>query len=86
MLFRSASSDIYNLGTEEGRSVLEVVRMAEKVTGRDISYTVGPKRQGDVAVLLASKEKAEKALGWRPSLSSLETIIDTAWNWHRRAR
>lgn len=85
-LLAGASSDIYNLGTEEGRSVLEVVRMAEKVTGRDIPYTVGPKRQGDVAVLLASKEKAEKALGWKPSLSSLETIIDTAWNWHRRAR
>jgi UDP-glucose 4-epimerase len=39
-----------------------------------------------VAVLLASKAKAEKLLGWRPRLSGLETIIETAWKWHSRAR
>ncbi|MBM3304908.1 MAG: UDP-glucose 4-epimerase GalE [Candidatus Aminicenantes bacterium] len=84
-LLTGASSDVFNLGTEEGRSVLEVVRTAAKVTGQSIPYTVGPRRQGDVAVLLASKEKAEKGLGWEPRLSSLETIIGTAWDWHRRA-
>jgi UDP-glucose 4-epimerase len=38
-----------------------------------------------VAVLLASKAKAERALGWKARLSSLESIVETAWNWHRRA-
>jgi UDP-glucose 4-epimerase len=71
---------------ESGHSVLEVIRAAEKVTGRAVTYDIGPRRQGDVAVLLASKEKAERSLGWKPRLSSLETIIETAWNWHRKAR
>jgi len=79
-------SDVINLGTESGHSVLEVIRAAEKVTGLAVPYDIGPRRQGDVAVLLASKEKAEKSLGWRPRLSSLETIIETAWEWHRKAR
>jgi UDP-glucose 4-epimerase len=84
-LLAGQPSDVINLGTESGHSVLEVIKAAEKATGRPVPYDVGPRRQGDVAVLLASKEKAEKSLGWKPRLSSLETIIETAWNWHRRA-
>jgi UDP-glucose 4-epimerase len=85
-LLAGGSGDVINLGTETGHSVLEVVRTAEKVTGRTVPYDLAPRRQGDVAVLLASKAKAEKALGWRPRLSSLETIVETAWRWHRRPR
>lgn len=84
-LLAGRPSDVINLGTESGHSVLEVIRAAEKVTGRPVPFDMGPRRQGDVAVLLASKKKAEKTLGWKPRLSSLETIIETAWNWHRRA-
>lgn len=84
-LLAGARGDVYNLGTEEGCSVLEVVRTAGKVIGRDIPCTIGPRREGDVPVLLASKGKAERALGWKPRLSSLETIIGTAWHWHRRS-
>jgi UDP-glucose 4-epimerase len=83
-LLAGVPGDVYNLGTEEGRSVLEVVRTAGQVIGRDIPYAIGPRREGDVPVLLASKEKAERAFGWKPRLSSLETIIGTAWDWHRR--
>jgi UDP-glucose-4-epimerase GalE len=85
-LLAGRSSDAINLGTEAGHSVLDVIRAVEKATGRTVPFDVGPRRQGDVAVLLASKEKAEKSLGWKPSLSSLETIIETAWKWHRKAR
>jgi len=85
-LLAGRPSDVINLGTESGHSVREVIKAAEKVTGRPVPYDVGPRRQGDVAVLLASKEKAEKSLGWKPRLASLETIIETAWNWHRKAR
>lgn len=79
-------SGAVNLGTETGHSVLEVIQAAERVTGRAVPYDVGPRRQGDVPVLLASKKMAETSLGWRPRLSSLETIIKTAWDWHRKAR
>jgi UDP-glucose 4-epimerase len=85
-LLAGGPGDIVNLGTEQGRSVLEVIRPAEKVTGRPVPYDIGPRRQGDVAVLLASKARAEKILGWKPRLSTLETIVETAWNWHRKTR
>jgi UDP-glucose 4-epimerase len=85
-LLAGGPGDIVNLGTEQGRSVLEVIRTAEKVTGRPVPYDIGPRRQGDVAVLLASKARAEKILGWKPRLSTLETIVETAWNWHRKTR
>jgi len=84
-LLAGGAGDVINLGIEEGRSVLEVIRAAEKVTGRPVPYDVVARRPGDVAVLLASKAKAEKVLGWKARLSSLETIIETAWEWHRKA-
>ncbi|MGB8958713.1 MAG: UDP-glucose 4-epimerase GalE [Candidatus Aminicenantales bacterium] len=84
-LLADGGGDIINLGTEIGHSVLEVIRTAEKVTGRRVPYDIGPRRQGDVAVLLASKARAEKVLGWKTRLSSLETIVESAWNWHRQA-
>jgi UDP-glucose 4-epimerase len=84
-LLAGGPGDVINLGTETGHSVLEVIRAAEAVTGRPIPYDVAPRRQGDVAVLLASKAKAGKVLGWAPRLSSLETIVESAWNWHRRS-
>jgi UDP-glucose 4-epimerase len=83
-LLAGGPGDIINLGTETGYSVLEVIRTAEKVTGRAVPYDIGPRRLGDVAVLLASKAKAERVLGWKPRLSSLETIVESAWNWHRK--
>jgi UDP-glucose 4-epimerase len=85
-LLAGGPGDIINLGTETGYSVLEVIRTAEKVTGRAVPYDIGPRRLGDVAVLLASKAKAERVLGWKPRLSSLETIVESAWNWHRKIR
>jgi UDP-glucose 4-epimerase len=84
-LLAGAPGDVVNLGTETGHSVLEVIRTAEKVTGRAVPFAIGPRREGDVAVLLASKARAERTLGWKPRLSSLETIVETAWNWHRRS-
>lgn len=84
-LVAGAPGDVINLGTEQGHSVLEVIKAAERVTGRKVPFSPGPRRQGDVPVLLASKEKAARVLGWTPRLSSPETIIGTAWDWHRKA-
>lgn len=75
-------SQVVNLGSSRGYSVLEVIRTAEKVTNRQVSLNYGPRRPGDVPVLLASSERAETWLGWKRKFSDLELIIETAWKWH----
>jgi UDP-glucose 4-epimerase len=76
-------SRIYNLGNGKGFSVHEVIEVTRKVTGKEIKAEVIARRAGDPAVLIASSEKAISELGWAPKFNSLETIIETAWNWHR---
>jgi len=72
----------YNLGNGNGYTVMEVVRTAENVTGREIKTVSADRRPGDPAVLVASSEKIVKELGWKPKYPDLETIIETAWKWH----
>jgi UDP-glucose-4-epimerase GalE len=84
-LMETGESDVLNLGANRGHSVLEVIRTVEAVTGRSVPYQARPRRTGDVPVLLASRQKAERELGWVPSLSDIETIIETAWKWHQTA-
>ncbi|MCK4495883.1 MAG: UDP-glucose 4-epimerase GalE [Candidatus Aminicenantes bacterium] len=83
-LLTSSQSEFINLGTNKGYSVLEIIKKTEVFTGIKIHYRTMPKRRGDVPVLLASKEKAEKLLGWHLYYSNIETIIETAWNWHSK--
>lgn len=72
---------IFNLGCGDGYTVQEVIDTARRVTGRDIPTIVGPRRQGDPAVLVASSERIASLLGWKPLKSSLETIVTSAWAW-----
>ena len=83
-LLKGCQSQIINLGSSQGFSVLEIIKAAEKVTGRDIKFEKKPKRKGDVPILLASNNKAEKILGWKARFSDMDTIIQTAWRWHQR--
>jgi len=83
-LLKSPQSEFINLGTNKGYSVLEIINKTEEITGEKVLYTESPRREGDVPVLLASREKAEKILGWKLYHSNIETIIETAWNWHRK--
>ncbi len=83
-LLSSSRSELINLGTNRGYSVLEIIRKTEEVTGQKVHYREKSRRKGDVPVLLASREKAETILGWKLSHSDIETIIETAWNWHRK--
>ena len=83
-LLESSRSEFINLGANKGYSVLEVIKKTEKVTGHKVPYKERPRRKGDVPVLLASREKAKKILGWELSHSDIETIIETAWNWHQK--
>ncbi len=84
-LLADGASEAVNLGTGRGYSVLEVVREAESVTGRKVPLRALPRREGDVPVLLASREKARRLLGWEPEASDLGTILRTAWDWHRKS-
>jgi UDP-glucose 4-epimerase len=74
---------IYNLGTEVGSSVLEVVEAARRVTGHPIPTRTVAARSGDPAELFASSARARHELGWRPQRSDLQTILEDAWRWHQ---
>ena len=74
---------IYNLGNGAGFSVRQVIETARRVTGHPIPAVEQARRPGDPAALVASSEKIRAELGWRPQRSDLETIIDSAWAWHR---
>ncbi|MCS6850276.1 MAG: UDP-glucose 4-epimerase GalE [Gemmataceae bacterium] len=73
----------YNVGIGRGYSVREVIRAAEEVTGRPIPVVAADRRPGDPPVLVASSEKIQRELGWRPGYTDLRAIIETAWTWHR---
>ncbi len=74
---------IFNLGTNRGYTVLEMIAVSERVTGTKIDYQVMPRRAGDSAVLVADSTKAENELGWRPMHSSLEELLQTAFAWEK---
>lgn len=73
---------IVNLGSGRGYSVLEIVKMFEKVSGRTIQYKVGPRRMGDVAECWADTKLAQELLNWRP-MRDLEKICADAWKWQK---
>lgn len=78
-----AGSDAYNLGNGNGYSVLEVIDTIKEVTGLEVPHEMGPRRPGDPARLVGSSRKAMEELGWKPQFNTLETIVSTAWQWHR---
>lgn len=71
---------IYNLGTGVGYTVKEMISAFEAVTRKPILVEVGPRRHGDVAVLLADSSKANRELGWRAD-QSLEAMCEDLWKW-----
>lgn len=74
----------FNLGTEQGTSVLEVIRAAEKVTGKKAAFEIHPRRAGDSAVLVAGSKSAREVFGWRPVHSEITRILETAEAWELR--
>ena len=82
-LEKGGASDIFNLGNGVGFSVREVIETARRVTGHPIPTKETPRRAGDPAQLIASSEKAKTVLGWKPQYDDLETIISSAWRWHK---
>ena len=72
--------DVFNLGTGNGISVLELITEFEKISGVKLNYRVGARRPGDVIAIYANNDKAKNLLGWVPKFS-LQDMMATAWKW-----
>ncbi|MBK8189891.1 MAG: UDP-glucose 4-epimerase GalE [Vampirovibrionales bacterium] len=78
------ASQVFNIGTEHGYSVREVIDCCQTVTGRRVPVVEGPRREGDPPMLVANAEKIRRELGWKPEYDSLKPTIETAWAWEQR--
>ncbi len=79
-----STAEVFNIGTGNGQSVMEIIRACESVVGRDIAYKVVERRPGDPPRLVADPTKLKTQLGWKPRYTSIEETIRTAWEWHKR--
>lgn len=82
-LIAGGESNVFNLGSNTGYSVLEMIEAAREVTGHPIPMEIGERRAGDPALLIASSEKAKTVLGWEPQYTDIKYIIASAWKWHQ---
>jgi UDP-glucose 4-epimerase len=76
-----ADTAIYNLGNGRPTSVRAIIDAVERVTGRAVPYTTGPRRPGDPAILIASSDRIKRELGWTPEYEDVDTIVRTAARW-----
>jgi UDP-glucose 4-epimerase len=74
----------FNLGSKDGFSVRQIVEAVERVTGLPLLVAEAPRRAGDPPVLIADSTRARTELGWRPTRSSLDEMIGSAWDWMQR--
>jgi UDP-glucose 4-epimerase len=77
-------SNYFNLGNEQGNSVKEVIDLAKEITKKDFKVEFEGRREGDPAKLVASSKKAKEVLGWKPTQSDINVILEAAWNWHQK--
>lgn len=82
-LKNGGQSEIFNLGSNQGFSVKEIIETAREVTGHPIPAKISERRPGDPSTLIAASDKAKKVLGWKPSRTDIQQIIKDAWNWHQ---
>ena len=81
----TANPEIFNLGTGDGYTVLEVIEAFEKTSGIKLNYTIGPRRAGDVVAIFANNNKAKNELGWTPAYQ-LDDMMSSAWNWELKLK
>jgi UDP-glucose 4-epimerase len=74
--------ELFNLGTGNGFSVLEVINTFEKVSGKKLNYKIVARRAGDVAMIYSDCELANKVLGWKAKLG-LDEMLDSSWKWEQ---
>jgi len=76
-------TDIYNLGTGNGVTVLEAIEAFERVSGVQLNYKVGDRRPGDIEAVYANNDKAKKILGWSLQYD-LSDMMQSAWLWQKK--
>ncbi len=84
-LLDGGNSDVFNVGTGSGQSVKEVLASVERVTGKKVPYTIGPRREGDPPSLVADSHKLQSTLDWHPKRADLDRIVADAWHFAQRA-
>ena len=77
-----SNCEVFNLGTGNGVTVLELINAFEKVSGVKLNYKVGPRRPGDVVSVYANNNRAKTLLGWDTKFD-LDAMMDTAWKWEQ---
>ncbi|MBK7375337.1 MAG: UDP-glucose 4-epimerase GalE [Ferruginibacter sp.] len=77
--------EIFNLGTGNGYTVLELIQEFEKASGVKLNYRLGPRRPGDVIAIYANNDKARNVLGWVPKYN-LHQMMATAWQWELKLK
>lgn len=78
-LLNGGPSDVFNVGTGDGHSVKQVVEAVERVTGKPVPFSMGPRREGDPPSLVADSSKLRSSLGWKPMRADLDRIVADAW-------
>lgn len=81
-LLNGGESAVFNLGSNQGFSVKEIIETVKEITKQNIPAKIADRRPGDPAVLIASADKAKNTLGWRPTRTTIQNIIQDAWDWH----
>jgi UDP-glucose 4-epimerase len=77
------AGEAFNVGTSRGYSILEVIDAVERITGKKIPKKLSPRRPGDPAILVASKDKLKRMLGWESQHSTLDEVVYSAWAWRQ---
>ncbi len=77
--------EIFNLGTGTGLSVLELIKVFEKVSGKPLNYKIVGRREGDIEQIWAQPDKANNVLGWKAEATVEETMA-SAWKWQQRLK
>ncbi len=80
-----SNCDVFNLGTGDGLTVLEIINAFEKISGVKLNYEIGPRRSGDVVAIYANNDKAKNLLGWNPKYK-LQDMMETAWKWEMKLK
>jgi UDP-glucose 4-epimerase len=83
-LRRGGKSEALNVGTGHGYSVLEVIECARQVTKREIRTRIEAPRAGDAITLVADSSRLQSVLGWKPVVSDLRTVVQSAWSWQQQ--
>ena len=76
----------FNVGTGVGKSVKEVIKAVEAVTGESVPFVVGARRDGDPAELVANSDRLQRTFGWKPAYRDLRKIVQTAWEFQQSLR